>query len=431
IKERIQRVARDGRADVVIVEVGGTVGDIEGQPFLEAIRQMRKEAGRQNVLYIHVTLLPKVGSTGELKTKPTQHSVKELREIGIQPDVIVVRSDYPVPDEVRAKISLFGDVDEEAVIPLPTAETIYEVPLELEEAGLGRYLAEHFGWQERAPDLARWQELVCQIKQPKRSIRIALVGKYVELHDAYMSVAESLMHAGLRHGLDVEIVWVNSEQETPESIERTLRTVSGIVVPGGFGPRGVEGKLAAVRFAREHHIPYFGLCYGLHMAVIEFARNVLGFEGADSTEINPETPYPVIDLMPDQQGVDMGGTMRLGLWPCAVMPGTRTARAYGQSLIEERHRHRWEVSNTYRPLLEEAGLVVSGASPDGTLAEIMELRDHPWFVGVQFHPEFKSRPTCPHPLFSGFMAAAKDVLHEGDQRPLPLEDEAVSRRVAD
>ena len=421
IKERIRLVANQEGLDVVIVEVGGTVGDIESQPFLEAIRQMRKEEGRRNVLYIHVTLLPRIGSTGELKTKPTQHSVKELRAIGIQPDVIAVRADHPVPDDVRSKISLFCDVDEDAVIPLTTADTIYEVPLVLEQAGLGRYIADYFGWQGADPDLRDWDELVRRIKAPSRRVEIALVGKYVELHDAYMSVSESLTHAGLAHDVEVDITWVNSEKSTPREIEQQLRTASGIVVPGGFGPRGIEGKLVAARYAREHQIPYFGLCYGLHMAVIEFARDVLGLERANSTEIDEATPDPVIDLMPDQRDVDMGGTMRLGLYPCKLVPGTRAAECYQAPMVEERHRHRWEVNNAYLEAMDEAGMIVSGTSPDGKLAEIMELYDHPWFVGVQFHPEFKSRPTKPHPLFSGFLGAAKKVLHDGDQRPLPLE----------
>jgi CTP synthase len=425
IKDRIRLVASDDGLDVVIVEVGGTVGDIESQPFLEAIRQMRKEEGRRNVLYIHVTLLPRIGSTGELKTKPTQHSVKELRAIGIQPDVIAVRADHEVPDEVRAKISLFCDVDEDAVIPLTTAETIYEVPLVLEESGLGRYLAEYFGWRDSVPDLRDWEEMVRRIKKPSRRVEIALVGKYVELHDAYMSVSESLTHAALAHDVEVEITWVNSEKSTPQEIEQQLRTASGIVVPGGFGPRGIEGKLVAARYAREHQVPYFGLCYGLHMAVIEFARDVMGLERANSTEIDEETPDPVIALMPDQRDVDMGGTMRLGLYPCKLVPGTRAAECYQASMVEERHRHRWEVNNAYREAMDEAGLIVSGMSPDGKLAEIMELYDHPWFVGVQFHPEFQSRPTKPHPLFSGFVGAAKQIMHDGDQRPLPFEPAVV------
>ena len=431
IKERIRLVAQQHQPDVVVVEVGGTVGDIEGQPFLEAIRQMRREEGRRNVLYIHVTLLPYIRSTGEVKTKPTQHSVKELRAIGIQPDVIICRTDYPVGDDVRAKVALFGDVDEDAVILLPTAETIYEVPLMLEEAGLGRYITEHFKWPDLEPDLEEWRCLVARLKEPRRRVRIALVGKYVELHDAYLSVSEALAHAGLAHGVQVEIVWVNSATASRRELEEAFRQVSGIVVPGGFGPRGVEGKIVAARYAREREIPYLGLCYGLHMAVIEFARNVLGLAGANSTEIDPESPHPVIDLMPDQRGVDMGGTMRLGRYPCALVPGTKAAEAYGAPLVYERHRHRWEVNNAYRERFEAAGFVVSGQSPDGRYVEIMELRDHPWFIGVKFHPEFKSRPNRPHPLFHGFIGVAKDVLREGDQRPLPLPALAVAEPARD
>ncbi|MCM8745112.1 CTP synthase [Thermomicrobium sp. CFH 73360] len=429
IKARIRQVTEIHQPDVVVVEVGGTVGDIEGQPFLEAIRQMRREEGRRNVLYIHVTLLPYIQSTGEVKTKPTQHSVKELRALGIQPDVIICRTDHPVSDDVRAKVALFGDVDEDAVILLPTAETIYEVPLILERAGLGQYIVEHFGFPDREPELGDWERMVARLKAPRRRIRIALVGKYVELHDAYLSVAEALTHAGLAHDVAVEIIWVNSTADRSE-IEEALRHVNGILVPGGFGPRGVEGKILAARYAREREIPYLGLCYGLHMAVIEFARNVLGLCGANSTEIDPETPHPVIDLMPDQRGVEMGGTMRLGRYPCALIPGTKAAFAYGEPLVYERHRHRWEVNNAYRELFEAAGFVVSGQSPDGRYVEIMELRDHPWFVGVQFHPEFKSRPNRPHPLFTAFVGVAKQVLREGDQRPLPLEA-PVTAEVAD
>jgi len=431
IKERIRHVSELDPSDVVVVEVGGTVGDIESQPFLEAIRQMRKEEGRANVLYIHVTLVPLISSTGELKTKPTQHSVKELRAIGIQPDVIVCRSDDPVPDELRAKIALFCDVDEEAVIPLPTAQTIYEVPLVLEEAGLGDYLAGHFGWTERQPDLEDWKDLVAHIKRPGKRIEIALVGKYVELHDAYMSVAESLTHAALSHDVNVEINWINSERDSPAEIARKLRFAHGIIVPGGYGVRGVEGKIFAARYAREHEIPYLGLCYGLHMAVIEFARDVLGLPLANTTENDPQTPDPVIALMPDQAGVEMGGTMRLGLYPCRLVPGTKTAEAYGTSCVEERHRHRWEINNAYVPRLEEAGLIVSGREPNSGLVEIMELRDHPWFIGVQFHPELKSRPTRPHPLFVGLIEAAMQVLHEGDQRPLPFAQLPVAQAVSD
>ncbi len=420
IKSRIRLASRQHDSDVVIVEVGGTVGDIEGQAFIEAIRQMRREVGRANVLYLHVTLLPEIGSTGEMKTKPTQQSVRELRSMGIQPDVIVCRADREIPADVKEKIALFCDVEPEAVVPMPTAETIYEVPLILEESGLGDYIARHLGLDGHPPELGEWQELVRHIKQPRRSVRIALVGKYVELHDAYLSVAESLTHAGLAHDVNLQIDWVNSETVTEAELDRVLRRVSGVLVPGGFGPRGIEGKVQAARFAREHGIPYLGLCYGLHMAVIEVARHLCGLDGANSTEIDPETPHPVIDLMPGQHGVEMGGTMRLGLWPCRLEPGTKAAAAYGEPTVYERHRHRFEVSNAHRAVLAEAGLIVSGSSPDGQLAEIMELREHPFFVGVQFHPEFRSRPTRPHPLFRDFVGAAKNTLPEGAQRALPL-----------
>ena len=420
IKDRIHHLARQHQPDVVIVEVGGTVGDIESLPFLEAIRQMRKDEGRRNVLYMHVTLLPRVGATGEMKTKPTQHSVRELRAAGIQPDVIIVRADSEVTPEVVAKIALFCDVDEDAVIPLQTAETIYEVPLMLEDAGLGDYLAQHFSWPAE-PDLREWTELVEHIKTPRRRLEIALVGKYVELHDAYMSVAEALTHAGLANDVAVDIKWVNSEHLTEAELREQLSHSAGIVVPGGFGARGIEGKVLAARYAREQNVPYLGLCYGLHMAAIDIARNVLGLADANSTEIDPATRNPVIDIMPDQKDVEMGGTMRLGTWPCKLAPGTRAAAAYGTELVNERHRHRYEINNAYRDALEEGGLIVSGESPDGRLAEIMELIDHPWFVGVQFHPELKSRPTRPHPLFRDFVGAATKILREGDQRPLPIE----------
>jgi CTP synthase len=418
IKDRLRLASHQHETDVVIVEVGGTVGDIEGQAFIEAIRQLRRELGRRNALYIHVTLVPEIGG-GELKTKPTQQSVRELRSLGIQPDIIIARADRVIPDEVKEKIALFCDVDREAVISMPTADSIYEVPLILEAAGLGDYIAREFDLPN-APDLSEWEELVTHVSRPRRPLRIAVVGKYVELPDAYMSVLESLTHAGLWHDVEPEIVWVNSETVKPNELARTLRTVSGIVVPGGFGPRGTEGKILAARWARENRIPYLGLCYGLHMAVIEIARNVLGLSGANSTEIDPQTPYPVIDLMPDQKDVEMGGTMRLGLWPCRLLPGSKTASAYAAPEVAERHRHRFEVNNAFRHRLAEAGFIVSGASPDGRLAEIMELQNHPFFVGVQFHPEFRSRPTKPHPLFRDFIAAAKATLPEGAQRELPL-----------
>ncbi|MDQ3491906.1 MAG: CTP synthase [Chloroflexota bacterium] len=409
IKERIGRVARDGRADVVIVEVGGTVGDIESLPFLEAIRQMRKDVGRDNVLYVHVTLLPALAATGELKTKPTQHSVKELRGIGIQPDVIVLRSDHPVSHEVREKIALFTDVATEAVIPAETAETIYEVPLRFEEQGLGDLVVHELSLTERArpADLADWRALVDRIKRPKPGLEIALVGKYIELPDAYLSVTEALRHAGWAQERDAKVRWVDSEALTATNVTDRLSGVAGVLVPGGFGHRGIEGKVLAARFAREQRVPYLGLCLGLQCGVIEFARDVVGRQGANSTEFDVFTDAPVIDFMPDQREMeDKGGTMRLGLYPARLTPGSKAAEVYGTEVIYERHRHRFEVNNAYRDALEQSGMMLSGQSPDGRLVEIVELRDHPWFVASQFHPEFKSRPDRPHPLFSGFVAAA-------------------------
>jgi CTP synthase len=427
IKARIAAVARHSDADVVIVEIGGTVGDIEGLPFLEAIRQMRKDVGRDNVLYIHVTLLPHIGATNEVKTKPTQHSVMELRRVGITADVIVCRSDYPISDEVREKVALFSDVDVEAAIPLETVETIYEVPLVLEEAGLGNYLVERLGLPANPVDLRDWRTLVANIKAPKRRMPIAVVGKYVELHDAYLSVAEALRHAGLHQSVDVDIRWISSEQLERDHPSQWLNNVYGIVVPGGFGYRGVEGKIAAAEYARATGVPYLGLCLGMQCATIAFARHVIGSDEPNSTEFAPHTPHPVIDFMPDQRDIsDKGGTMRLGVYPCALVPNTKAAIAYNSFLVMERHRHRFEFNNKYRRLLEGAGLVISGHSPDGRLVEIVELRDHPWFVASQFHPEFLSRPNRPHPLFREFVAAAARTYREGDQRPLPL-DEMVTK----
>jgi CTP synthase len=422
IKSRIAAVARQTAADVVIVEIGGTVGDIEGLPFLEAIRQMRKDVGRDNVLYIHVTLLPYMGATGEVKTKPTQHSVMELRRVGITADVIVCRADHLIADEIREKIALFADVDSEAVIPLHTVDTIYEVPLVLEEAGLGNYLVQRLGLPATTPNLDEWRALVERIKHPKRRLPIAIVGKYVELRDAYISVVEALRHAGLHQGVDVDLKWVSSEQIEREGCDALLDDVYGIVVPGGFGYRGVEGKIAAAEYARANDVPYLGLCLGMQCATIAFARHVMGQEsGANSTEFNPHAPHPVIDIMIDQLDItDKGGTMRLGGYPCVLTPGSRAAEAYGVEQVSERHRHRFEFNNKYRRLLEQAGLVISGQSPDGRLVEIIELRDHPWFVGTQFHPEFLSRPNRPHPLFRDFIAATTRTYREGDQRPLPL-----------
>jgi CTP synthase len=419
IKERITRVARQGNPNVVIVEVGGTVGDIESLPFLEAIRQMRKDVGRANVLYVHVTLLPELAATGELKTKPTQHSVKELRGIGIQPDVIVLRSDHEVPDEIREKIALFTDVATDAVIPAPTAETIYEVPLQFEDFGLGRLIVRELalGDPEAPPDLAGWRALVEKIKRDKPELEVALVGKYIELPDAYLSVSEALKHAGWASDVDVRIRWVDSEVLTKDNLHDALDGAAGIVVPGGFGHRGIEGKVLAAHFARDHKVPYLGLCLGLQCAVIEFAREVVGSGDVNSTEFDMFTTNPVIDFMPDQRELeDKGGTMRLGLYPAKLTPGSKAAAAYGQEVIYERHRHRFEVNNQYRATLEGAGMLLSGQSPDGRLVEIVELRDHPWFVASQFHPEFKSRPERPHPLFDGFVQAALADRPAGQER---------------
>jgi CTP synthase len=425
IKERIGRVARDGRADVVIVEVGGTVGDIESLPFLEAIRQMRKDVGRTNVLYVHVTLAPALAATGELKTKPTQHSVKELRGIGIQPDVIIVRSDQPVSDEVREKIALFTDVAAEAVIPAETADTIYEVPLLFENWGLGDLIVRELGLGDQAhpADLTAWRALVDRIKRPKRPLEIALVGKYIELPDAYLSVTEALRHAGWAQERSIGIRWVDSEALTTENYASRLAGVAGVLVPGGFGHRGIEGKVLAARYARENRVPYLGLCLGLQCGVIEFARDVIGAEGANSTEFDLFTNAPVIDFMPDQRTMEeKGGTMRLGLYPARLLPGSRAHEAYGDEVIYERHRHRFEVNNEYRDALERSGMVLSGQSPDGRLVEIVELRDHPWFVASQFHPEFRSRPDRPHPLFAGFVKAAI-AYADGEQLGLESDDE--------
>jgi CTP synthase len=408
IKERMHNVARRSGADVVIVEVGGTVGDIEGEPYLEAIRQMRKDVGRHDVLYLHVTLLPYLMATKELKTKPTQHSVKELLRVGIQPDVILCRSDLPIPDELREKIALFCNIDERAVVALPTVDTIYQVPLILEEAGLGKFLVDELSLPDHEPQMQEWQALVEKIQSPRPELTIGLVGKYVELHDAYMSVAESLRHAGWFHDVDVRIKWINSEalESMGEKYAELLEDVAGIVVPGGFGHRGIEGKIKAASFARRMKKPYLGLCLGLQVATIEFARNVLGLEDANSTEFDAKTSAPVIDLMLTQRQIaDKGGTMRLGNWVCCLTPGTKACQAYGELIVFERHRHRYEFNNEFRKLMESRGMVLSGRSADNSLIEIIELVHHPWFVASQFHPEFKSRPTRPHPLFRDFVGA--------------------------
>jgi len=426
IKRRIQEVGELTGASIVIVEVGGTVGDIEGLPFLEAIRQMRSEVGRDNVLYVHVTLLPYISSTGELKTKPTQHSVNELRRIGIQPDIIVCRSDHPVSEGIKEKVSLFCSVEKRAVIPLLTVSTIYEVPLVLEEAGLGDLMVEMLRLPSGQGDLSEWRALVERIKSPKEPLPIALVGKYVELRDAYISVREALRHAATWYDREVSLFWVQSEdlEKDEENIDKLLQSAQGIVVPGGFGYRGIEGMAKAARYAREHEVPYLGLCLGMQVMVIDYARYVFDSNEPNSTEFYPQTPYPVIDLLPEQREVrEKGGTMRLGTYPCYLVEGTHAAAAYKQPVVYERHRHRFEFNNDFRYTLEEAGLIASGLSPDGRLVEIVELRDHPWMLATQFHPEFKSRPNRPHPLFGEFIRAAKQTLREGAQHPLPLRQE--------
>jgi CTP synthase len=418
IKRRISLVSKTTGAEIVLVEIGGTVGDIESLPFMEAIRQMRYDVGRDNTLYIHVTWLPHIGATNELKTKPTQHSVRELRSIGISPDMIVARSDYPVADELRDKIALFGDVEKRAVVPMVTTDILYEVPILLEKANVANYLMERMKLEpRRQADWSEWEDLVEKVKRKKPKVKIALVGKYVELHDAYMSVREALYHAGLALGYEVEIVWVQSATLEKDRSWEILREAHGILVPGGFGSRGTEGKIRAVRYARENKIPYLGLCLGMQLMVIELARKALDSDEVNSTEFDRSTPHPVIDLMPDQKAIaDMGGTMRLGLYPCHLQANTCAGSAYSQSIVHERHRHRFELNNAYRDVLQEAGMQFSGLSPDGRLVEIAELVDHPFMVGTQFHPEFTSRPNRPHPLFVSFLKAvgerAKPVLEE-------------------
>ena len=413
IKERIRAVGRESGADVVIVEVGGTVGDIEGQPFLEALRQMRKEEGRDDTLSIHVTLLPYVSATGELKTKPTQHSVRELRSMGIQPDIIVCRSDHAVAEELKAKIALFCDVERRGVVPMLTMNSIYEVPLVLEDEGLGDYILHLMRIPPAKRDLADWRELVERLQHPVGEVTVAVVGKYVALHDAYLSVKEALAHAGIHHDVAVHIRWVQSELLEGGDLS-PLDGVEGIVVPGGFGERGIEGKIEAARVARQRGVPYLGLCLGLQVMVVEAARSVLGDDEANSTEFAADTPHPVISLLSEQEGVeDLGGTMRLGAYPCRLLPGTRAHAAYGVDEIEERHRHRYEVNNRYLDLLAEVGLIPSGLSPDGRLVEVCEMRNHRFMVGSQFHPEFRSRPLRPHPLFRDFIGAAIGYGAEG------------------
>jgi len=409
IKACIMRVARDPKVDVVITEIGGTVGDIEGLPFLEAIRQMKSDLGKENVCYIHVTLVPFLGPTGELKTKPTQHSVKELRSIGIQPDLIVCRTEYPLTQDLRDKIALFCDINPREVIENKNCSNIYQVPLILKEQGLDKIVMEKLGLPQKEADLSEWEKMVNKINSLEEKVTVALVGKYTALKDAYLSVIEALSHAGVHNSVQVEIRWIEAEQleKIPDrkERERLFKNIHGMVVPGGFGERGIEGKIEAVRYAREKKIPFLGLCLGLHCSVIEFARNVCGFKGANSTEFDPHTGFPVIDLLPEQKDVNSkGGTMRLGLYPCKLAGDTKAFAAYGEEIVYERHRHRYEFNNLYREELQSAGMVFSGTSPDDRLVEIVELKDHPWFVATQFHPEFKSRPNRPHPLFRDLIA---------------------------
>jgi len=409
IKDRVYRVGKNVQSDIVITEIGGTVGDIESHPFMEAIRQVAGDVGKENVLYIHVTLIPYLGMSGEMKTKPTQHSVKELRSIGIQPDVLVCRTEHELTEDMKAKMALFCNVPKDCIIQNMDADTLYEVPLMLEDEGLANITLRHFGLENNTPNLTDWQDMVTREKTRKGSVRIGLVGKYVALHDAYISIVEALYHAGIHHGTEVDIKWINSEEVTQDSKEAILGDVDGILVPGGFGDRGIEGKITAVQYARENKVPFFGICLGMQCAVIEFARNVLGLEGAHSSELAPETPYPVIDLMPEQKDIDeLGGTMRLGAYPCKVAEDSNAYRAYEDELIYERHRHRYEYNNEYRDSLLDGGLKITGVSPDERLVEMVEVEDHPWFTGVQFHPEFKSRPNRVHPLFRDFVKTAID-----------------------
>ncbi len=406
IKDHIRQVKSEQQADVVITEIGGTVGDIESLPFLEAIRQFGREEGRENVIYIHVTLIPYMRMANELKTKPTQHSVKELRSIGIQPDIIVCRTEKAISSDIVEKIALFCNVDKDAVIQALDARSIYEVPLAMEKEGLAAKAISLLKLQCSEPDLQEWESMIDKMHHPDGEVRIALVGKYVALPDAYFSVVESLRHAALKHGKIMHINWVNAEDLEKQPTEQLLQEADGILVPGGFGDRGIEGKIKAINFARINKVPYLGICLGMQLAVVEYARNVLGWQDANSTEFNPQTSHPVIDLLPDQDLGKMGGTMRLGAYPCHLKENTQVKKAYQQELIQERHRHRYELNNDFRSQLQAAGLIFSGNYTEKNLVEVIELSDHPWFVGTQFHPEFKSRPNRPHPLFAEFVKAA-------------------------
>ncbi|MEW9699226.1 CTP synthase [Paenibacillus sp. SI8] len=410
IKDRVLRAGREAQSDVVITEIGGTVGDIESLPFLEAIRQMKNDIGRENVMYIHVTLIPYIKAAGEVKTKPTQHSVKELRGLGIQPHVIVCRTEHSLTEEMKRKLALFCDIDPAAVIECKDAETLYEVPMMLREQGLDDYVVNHLKLKTNEPDMSEWESLVRKVKSLTKKTEIAIVGKYVALHDAYLSIVEALGHAGIDNESEINIRWVNAEELYDHNVDELLGGVQGILVPGGFGDRGIEGKVSAIRYAREQKIPFFGICLGMQVAVIEYARSVVGLEGANSSEINPTTAYPVIDLLPEQKDIEnLGGTMRLGLYPCKLVPGSLAAASYNDELVYERHRHRYEFNNEYRELIEKAGLRISGTSPDGRLVEMIEVPDHPWFLAVQFHPEFTSRPNRPQPLFREFVKASMQL----------------------
>ncbi|KFZ42371.1 CTP synthase [Anoxybacillus flavithermus] len=407
IKERVFRAGRETNADVVITEIGGTVGDIESLPFLEAIRQIKSDVGRDNVMYIHCTLVPYIKAAGEMKTKPTQHSVKELRSLGIQPNVIVVRTEMPMSQDMKDKIALFCDIDPKAVIEARDADTLYAVPLMLQEQKLDQIVCEHLKLNCNEADMTEWIALVEKVRNLSNKTTIALVGKYVELQDAYISVVEALRHAGYAFDADIDIRWINSEHVDRDNVAQLLQGVNGILVPGGFGDRGIEGKIEAIRYAREQRIPFLGICLGMQLASVEFARHVVGLKDAHSAEINPNTPHPIIDLLPEQKDIeDLGGTLRLGLYPCKLVEGTKAYEAYQDEVIYERHRHRYEFNNEYRTMMEENGFVFSGTSPDGRLVEIIELKDHPWFVAAQFHPEFTSRPTRPQPLFREFIRAS-------------------------
>ena len=407
IKSRFYAADRPEEDRIAIIEVGGTVGDIESQPFLEAIRQFQWEQGRGNVIMIHVTLVPYLKASGELKTKPTQMSVKRLQATGIQPDILVCRTEHPLPDSVRRKIALFCNVPEEHVLENPDADYLYEIPLILEEEHLAESVLSCLHLESPAPDLTEWKQMVDALRHPSGKVNIALVGKYTALHDAYLSVVEALKHGGIANHCEVSITWIESEDLTEETEDRLLKDADGIIVPGGFGGRGIEGIIRAAGYARRHGIPYLGICLGMQMAIVDFARNVLRFEDANSTEFDPGTAHPVIDLMPEQEGVtDLGGTMRLGAYPCVLKPGTRAAELYGAETVSERHRHRYEVNNEYRGLLSAAGMVLSGQSPDGRIVEMIELSGHPFFLGTQAHPEFRSRPNKAHPLFRGLVGAA-------------------------